>query len=265
MKTKKISLGSATVGIVLCAASLAPAVAQDEPKRPWTDIAEFSLLNTTGNTKNTNFGLANKYAYAWQKADFAFDVVAIRNETDNVKTAEAYIANGKYRRNITDRLLWYGLAGWGRNEFAGFDDRYNAGVGVGYRFLKTAEHSLVGELGADYTDETWTDPVDETRTGGSSDNWAGARGFLGYELALSENSKFNSELEVLENLDETSDYRINFLASITATLTKKLALKAGYRVLFDNEPVQIFDEAGQVVKTYEDTDTYFTTSLVINF
>lgn len=252
----------------------------EEPKRPWTDSAEFSLVTTSGNTKLTTFSLANKFVYAWPKADLTVEAGALFSETTSRgltnpggfvvetsskdTTAEMYTVGGKYRRDITDRFLWYGLASWYRNEPTGIQDRTRVGAGVGYKFFQTDAHKLVGELGIDYTDETQVGPPEV------SDSFAGARGFLGYERKLSDAAKYNLELEMLENLDETSDYRANFLASVTASLTQKMALKASYRVMYDNLPVvqlvpgpnSPLDDA---LFEFDKTDAALSVSLVINF
>ncbi len=249
-----------------------------EPARPWTDAAEVSLVMTTGNSKTTNFAGSNKFVYTWSSSDLTLDAAALRTETStrtlsnpdgtvrvderSATTAESYHAGGKYRRTIREGFLWYARAGWLRDRFAGIDDHYAAGGGLGYRFFKTDVHSLTGEFGGDYT---W-----ERRAGGVSTSYGGARGFLGYERTLSATSKFATELELLENLKDTADFRAKWVASVTASLTKKLALKASYTVRYDRRPVEITvpgDVAGvpEATFTFDTTDTIFAASLVINF
>ena len=47
-----------------------------------------------------------------------------------------------------------------------------------------------------------------------------------YERKIGETSSFESELELLPNLEDTEDFLANFLAAVTARLTAKLALFA---------------------------------------
>jgi putative salt-induced outer membrane protein YdiY len=234
--------------LLLLGVAPAPARAQQEAKRPWTYTAEFSLINSTGNTRARNLALANKYVHSWTKADVTIEAAALWIETQSVETAESYLLAGKYRRNITDRFLWYGLGGWSRNEFAGFTDRYTVGGGLGHRFLEPEPHGLVGEFGLGYTDEKRVPP-------NSDDNWAEARGFLGYSYKLSETAKLAAELEVFDNLNDMSDWRSRSAASVISAISKKLALKAGYTILHDNVPVPGFKK----------TDTIFSASFVVNF
>lgn len=249
-----------------------------EPARPWTDVAEVSLVATSGNSKTTNLAGSNKFVYTWTSADLTLDAAALRTEsTTRVLTnpdgtvdaaeqsaimAESYNAGGKYRRTIREGFLWYARAGWLRNRFAGIDSRYVAGAGLGYRFFKTDVQSLTSEVGGDYTKEA--------RAGGTSTSYAGARAFLGYERSLSATSKIATELEVLENLKNTADLNAKSVTSVTASLTAKLALKVSYTVLFDRHPVEVVvpgdtAEVPAATFTYDKTDTIFSASLVINF
>jgi putative salt-induced outer membrane protein YdiY len=239
----------------------------EPPKRPWTDSAEFSLVNTTGNAEAKNFSLSNKYVYTWSKADFTFDALALRVETTTkdfaagtettATTAETYALGGKYRHNISEAFFWYGRAAWLRNRPAGIDSRTTGGVGVGYHFIASERQNLAGELGIDYADETQIGPPEV------SDSFAQGRVFVGYDRKIGAASKFNAEIEFLENLDTTSDWRANLNLSLTTSLTQKLAMKAGYRVIYDNEPAVAF--AGPPPVLYDKTDTIFSVSLVVNF
>jgi putative salt-induced outer membrane protein len=264
--------------LAIALAGFAPALAEEEPERSWSNTAEFSLVNTTGNSETTNLAGSNKFVYTWSNADFTLDAAFLRTEATTralsnpdgtvvvdettSKTAESYALGAKYRKNLSERILWYTAAGWMRNEFAGIEDRYNAGAGFGYRFFTTEVHSLTGEVGVDYTDESFV--------GGTSASYAGARGFLGYERTLSPSSKLNAELEIHENLDDTDDLRAKGVVSVSASLTQKLALKAGYTVLYDRRPVEVIVPGAapgvpDAAFVFDKTDTIFQASLVVNF
>jgi putative salt-induced outer membrane protein len=53
---------------------------------------------------------------------------------------------------------------------------------------------------------------------------------------FSENAYFFQGVEVLPNLDDSDDYRINSETSIVAPLSSHVAMKASYQVRFDNLP-----------------------------
>ena len=270
------------VSAIAIAIASGGAMAQEEPEaRSWTNQMEFGFVSTTGNSETTNLSFANKYVHTWTKAEFVFDLAALRAEntdrflsnpdgtvdvTEETKlTAEQYLVNGKYTRQIHKKLGWYGIGRWYRNEFAGVQNRYMAGGGLSYTFVTTDVHRLVGEVGADYTDESSLD--------GTSRSFAGSRVYTGYNRKFGKNAEFNSELEFLMNLDDTADWRASWLNSVTATLTEKIALKFGYTMLYDDQPIVVLvpPDAGAPINTpdapytFDELDTILTASVVINF
>lgn len=275
-----VSARRALVSLALLAVAASVASAQT-PARPWTDAADFSAILTTGNSETKNFALSNKYVYKWSVSDFTFDAAALRTattvrtltnpdgtvtETDTSDTtAESYALGAKYRHEISGSLFWYASSAWLRNRFAGIDDRESAGAGVGYRFFKTDVQSLVGETGLDYTDES--------RVGGDSASFAGARAYLAYERLLSKTSKLTTDLEVLENIDDTKDLRAKSVTALTASLNARTALKLSYTLLFDNQPVAVIVPPDATAPPltpdarfeFDDLDTIFSASIVVNF
>ncbi|HEX4825741.1 MAG TPA: DUF481 domain-containing protein [Candidatus Polarisedimenticolaceae bacterium] len=250
--------------------------AEEAPKKPWSDAAEFGLVMTSGNSEGTNFALSNKFKYTWTKAEFTCDLAALRTESRNrdienvggvlvvtdttTVTAENYVFGAKYSRNITDRLYWYVGAGWYRNVFAGIDQRYLVSGGIGYTFIKSPRHLLKGEIGFDGTHEepVFTDSTD----------YAALRGTVNYEFKFGEKSKLTEDLNAVENLDTTSAWRANSITAITASMNEWLALKFSYTVIYQNEPpTKPISAAGfpDVIYTFEKTDTILTAALVINF
>ena len=259
------------------------------PTRPWSNVTDLGIAATSGNSESKNFAFSNKYAYKWTNSEFNLDAAALRAESttrtitniDGVvsenkvttTTAEIYAIDAKYKHNISERFFWYVRAGWVQNKPAGIDSRLLGGGGLGYTFIKSDTNLLTGELGVEYTDEQYTQPtfIPGEIDAVDSNNFATARGFLGYEHKFNANSKFNGELEAWDNLDETSDWRARAMASFTASMTSKLALKVAYTLLYDAEPV-VIDVAdtgappadpGQF--EFDDTDSIFTATLVITY
>ena len=265
--------------LVMTAAPMGVALAEEPPK-PWTDSADFGLVLTTGNSKNLNIALTNKFVYKWTNAEFTFDAAALRTETTtrtltndtvantvtetelDTTTAEMYALGGKYTRNIRENFFWYVGGGWVSNKPTGIDNRYTAGGGLGYRFFKTELQTLSVEFGLDYTDET--------QVGGFSDSFAGARAFLGYLYNISKTSTFTEDFSLLENLSDTNDLRARSVSAVTASISQRLALKVSLALMYDNQPVVVDVQpvlpATQVAQfEYDKLDTILTATLVVNF
>jgi putative salt-induced outer membrane protein YdiY len=252
-----------------------PATAQEPDDRPWSNAADFSVVLTGGNSEATSLSLTDRFSYRWPRSQVTLTVSALRSRTvergdpelvdgevivpERSATAEAYSANGKYRYSLTTALLTYGAGSWERDRRAGIDDRFSGVIGIGYRILETERQSFVAEVGVDYTDEN--------RVDGTGMSYAGVQATLGYERALTETATLTGEVEVLENLEETKDVRVNSTAALTASLSQRLALKLSYLLKFDNRPVTILVDPGtsDQVFVFDKTDTRLGASLVVNF
>jgi putative salt-induced outer membrane protein YdiY len=283
-------MGRSTL-IALCAviAVGTPAVAAEAQKKPWTDEANFGFVMTSGNADGTNLAFKNAFKYTWTNAELTFDAAALHAEsttrditnpapygtavvTDTkATTASNYGLALMYRRNISERLYWYAGASWFQDFFAGIDDRYIAGGGVGYTFVKDARNLLKGEVGLDFTRQVplASPPPEPTDT----TDFFGMRGYLGYEFTISEKSKLTEDLNLFGNFDTTNAWRVNSVTAVTAGFTDNLALKVSYTVLYSNEPLTqyIAPPAGAPVGspnalyTFEKTDTILAVALVVNF
>lgn len=271
--------------IATCLLAAGTAVsAQEEPKKPWSSVTELGFVMTSGNSQSQSLNLGEKYNYKWPKAELAFEAAAIRAESTNrtvsntggvltetettETTAELYSFGGKFRRDVTPKFFWYTGGGWLRNQLSGIDNRFTAGAGVGYKFLDGPKHKLAGELGVNYVKE---DYVFLQPDGSDSADFAAGRAFLGYLFQISEGAKLTSDLEFVDNLDTTDDWRIRSVTAVTASLTKLLALKAGVTLLYDNQPVlEPIDDLGTpafdpVFFEFDKLDTIVTANLVLTF
>ncbi len=278
---RPIAIALALAIAAVTAASAQSGDAAKPPARPWTDVAELSYVSTSGNASTQNFAFSNKFLYKWTRSDLGVDAAGLRAEsTDRTitnpdgtvvvndvtkTTAEAYALSAKYRLDVTKRLLWYVNGGWNRNTFQGFDNRYSLGSGVGYKFLTTPRHTLSGELGAE--------GVREERVDLTTDTYGALRAFAGYEFKINDSAKFTQEIELIDNLKDTADWRGRSVTGVIASMTKKVALKVSYTVLYRNRPVAVMippDATAPIgtpgaLYTYEKTDTIAAASVVVNF
>lgn len=276
-----MNLNTRAVFVALLVCSPATAAWSQEAaggdERPWTNTAELSAVQTSGNSNVTTLALSDKFAYAWPNSRFTLEFSALKTRTterslSNVAgevqveertrtTGEEYTVQGQYRRSLYESLFAFAAAGWSRNEFAGIDSRYSGAIGLGYQIIDTERSSLAAQLGADLTREN---PVT-----GDTEEFPGAQLRVEYGQRLTESAIWESSLEALENLDDTDDFRLNLLTSITTSVSEVFAVKLSYLVRFDNQPVRSLvpgDEPGEPDASFEfdETDTRFAASLVVN-
>lgn len=266
--------------------SAPPAV--EPPKEGWFDTADLSYVLTSGNSDTTTLGFKNKLWRQWSAALFTLNAAGLRAESTTVTrsvdpgpppaivetetealTAEAYLLNGRYERNITARFNWYVGAGWERNTFAGFENRYSAGLGVGNVWHNTEDLMFRTGYGL-----TFTKQEDVTVNPDFDDTFLGLQLTYDYRNKLGANTIFTSTLILDENLDDTSDWRANMVNAVAVSMSSRLALKVGLTWLYDHSPAfvavadpgDLLPPAGPTaLAELEELDTIFTTSLVINF
>ena len=270
-----------------------PAQAADEPATGWFDKAELSLVSTAGNAEATTIGFKNELLRKWEKSAFELKAGGVKVETTNFErfavgtqsnftqvenateeiTAESYYLNGRFGRTISEHLYWHVGAGWDRNEPSGIQNRYSGVAGVGNLWIRRDDLTFRTDYGL-----TFTKQEDLVDLPGIDDTFAGVRITSKYEQTFGEATTFSNETIVDENLDETSDLRVNMINSLSISMNSHLALKVSLQWLFDNEPafevITLYDlppidplamVIGQVPRELEDLDTIFTTSMVINF
>jgi putative salt-induced outer membrane protein YdiY len=156
--------------ILVCAPALA---AQDEPELGWFDKAELTFVLTAGNASQSTLGLNNELSHLWENAAFKLSFGGIRTETTNTTrtatgtasnfaitettetdlSAEAYFLRSRYDRNLSENTFLYGGAGWERNTFAGFENRYTVVAGPGRIWFNEDTQKLRTDVGVTYTSQ----------------------------------------------------------------------------------------------------------------
>jgi len=262
--------------------------AQEERELGWFNTTELSFVLTAGNAETSTFGLNNTLERRWERSTLKLAVGAIRTESTIITrsavgdtpddfrvveeessetTAESYFARGRYDHELSSRVFVYGGAGWERNEFAGVKNRYSVVAGLGNTWFETDVSSLSTDYGITYTIQD-----DLVEVPGADDSFVGARLSYEYKRALTGTTDYGSELVLDENLEETDDFRANFINSLAVSISQQLALKTSLSLLYDNLPslvsipLQRTDgtPVGEnVAVELDELDTIFTVALVV--
>jgi putative salt-induced outer membrane protein len=250
--------------MILCSLVVAlssPVQAEEaEAKKKWTNEAELSFVNTSGNSETSTFAAKNllKIKYT-EKLEGEWDIAALKSQstdktTDrNELTAERYSTNLRLSYLFTERF-YSGLGtGWSRDEFAGLQNRYYAGAFVGYKFLTGPKHLLKGELGLNYADEDYTTKKEAKNF--KDKDFVEGRAFGLYEYALTEKTKFSQSVEYLYDFDDRQNYKVTSLSALTVAISDVFSIKPSYEVRYVN----------QVSADIKTTDRIWTVALVANF
>jgi putative salt-induced outer membrane protein YdiY len=274
------------VGMMVLLAA-APVAAADETDTGWSDVAEFSLVMTSGNSETETLGFKNTLTRSWENAAFVLNAGAIRAENTTVvaaigtpssfrlveettRTAESYYLNGRYNRDVTSRFFWYAGAGWERNRFAGIENRRIVEGGVGNLWIDQEDLKFSTGYGL-----TFTDQEDVVIIEGVDETFLGFRFSWDYLNKFGQNTTYTNTLVVDGNADETSDFRANNINALAVAMSERMALKVSLQLLYDNQPsfaeYALLDGSplASTGKTgrqqLDELDTILTVSLVVNF
>ena len=287
----RVSSGApfALAAAIVCAtiALGGPLQAQEETETElgWSDTAEFSLFASAGNTEVQTISLRNTAIRKWNGASLEIAAGAVRAETtttsrvavgtsddftiretsDSMLTAENYFLRSRYDRTLSDKLFWFAGLGWDQNEFAGIKSRLSAFGGVGHVWLDSDAARFRTDYGITFTEQE--------DVSGASESFAGFRLSYDYWRPLNASTSFASTLILDGNADETSDYRADFVNSVAATMSERLALKVSLQLLYDNRPAlgevllvqDDFVTGERVLAELDSLDSILTISLVASF
>ena len=186
----------------------------------------------------------------------------VSKTTDSRTTAESYFVKGRLDRNLSEALFAFGGAGWDRNTFAGVNNRYAFVGGAGCTWFAGDARHLKTDLGLTYTIQD-----DVVRNPDVDDSFLGLRASYDYLRKLTDNTEFASVLVADQNLNETSDLRTDWTNSLAVAMSDRLALKTGYRLLYDKSPALVAVPLGdgEVLAPLGKVDGVFTVAIVASF
>lgn len=223
----------------------APEAAPAEPR--WKGSVGLSFLSTSGNSDTQSLGSEAAFERVPDPWGFHIGANFSRVEENGEKTAERYYAQFRAERKLGERWSLFGGLSGERDRFAGFDLRAVVELGGSLRVLHGPKHELSFDGGL-----TWTS--EDLSAGGSKDSPGGLLA-ADYAWQITKSAQWTDRLEYYPSFEDSDDWRLTYKAGLAADLTRRLALKVGYELRYDHQPV-----AG-----FEDTDTTFNTSLVVRF
>jgi putative salt-induced outer membrane protein len=245
-----LSLSLATAGLPAqvaptVRATQAAVVPADSPVTTFT--TDLGYVATSGNTRVSTVNVGERLVHArglW-RFEQTFGIVYGENEgVENTNLLRAALgAQYQWRPRVA---LATGVL-YDRNRFAGIARRTEEYLGLVFRVAESARDTLRIETGASLTQQLGVDGV--------ANDFPAARAAAWYKRSFGTSAFFLQTLEAIPNLEVSDDYRINSESALVAPLSRKVALKLGYIVRFDNLP-----ETG-----FLSTDRIFTSGLQVSF
>ena len=281
-----LALALLTVLVIAPAVGLGQEAEKPGLLGPWKAAAELSYVVTGGNTATSALSFGTSFTRKWTNDTLLFKSYVMKSnattttrtargtETDfdvleqsiTRKVAENYLLAGQYDRRISKKLLAQAGAGWDRNRFAGIDDRLIATLGFGYGWIDSPRTQIQTSAGLTFTRRQYV--------GLDWESFGGLRFSVNAGRKISENASLSSVFVFDQNLKDSPDWRFDWANSVSASLSKSLALKVGLRTLYAHQPalqgLPLFDLVGEptgltVSYPLKKLDTFLTTSIVVNF
>ena len=203
-------------------------VAAQAPARSVQGTANLAYVNASGNSNVTTINASERLEGKVATIGLAQTFAIIYGRTEGVTSASLWRAGLRGDKSLGKKLSAYGLIAHDRNRFAGIARRFEEGLGVAVRLMESATDSLQVEGGASF--------VQQRSTQGVSSNYPSARTAGRYKHIFSSKAYFQHLLEVLPNLEETGEVRINSETALAAPLSDRFALRLEYAARYDSDP-----------------------------
>jgi putative salt-induced outer membrane protein YdiY len=264
------------------------AAADDEKVPGWYFDADLGGVWTGGNSETNSLGAAARLRRIWPGTELTIrgkttetqstlisrtaqgtpDEFTVVEEKDTEKTAEFYNLQAGARHDLSARFFAFGGADWMRNRFAGIDSRTLLALGAGNTWADTDRTSF-----RTYYNFTYTFQSDVVENPFVKSDFPGLQFGYAWEQQITTSTRLISSLVADLNLDNSDDIRADWLNELPVSISSKLELKPGLRLLWRNEPslteVPLVDASGtptgESVRTpLKELDTIFTLALVLN-
>ncbi len=222
--TRSLVLAAALSGGL---AGMVAAQAPDAPPRLTTQV-DLSFVQAAGNTRLRTLHVAEQLVYHPAPWKLTQTFAVVNGESDGSETANSLKAGLRADYEFTPRFRLYALTGFERDRFAGLARRWREEAGVSYGVLATAGDTLDAEAGMGLTQEKG----DTT----AARDYAAARLAGRYRHAFRENTFFEARAELLSNLADGNDNRVNGDLALIAPVSRNIAIKLGYTVRYDQQP-----------------------------
>jgi putative salt-induced outer membrane protein YdiY len=245
-------------------------VAPELPQHITASISAGSTLNG-GNTKSYAATLGGRFQLVHKPHQFTIEglgtYIASRNAADGNKidpTAMNAVGRARYDIFLTKNDALFAALAPRTDRFAGIDFRLQTQAGYLRNLYKPADnHRLWIEAGYDGTYDNLTPwlppgtPKPEVKPDIKKHEFIhSVRGFVGYTNMLTPLATINVGMELLYDLQDKKNTRVNSSAELTSSLTTRFKLSLLSRILYDHKPVPGKTKAdyittAQIVFTYD--------------
>lgn len=209
----------------------------------WTGRIEAGGFRSTGSTSEIGISANATVTRAGLQWSHKLTASADYRRANGVTSRERYYAGYEPRYEFDPRGFIYGLAQFERDTSIGYDQRYTASVGVGYKLIVSKPLDLSADIGPSVRNANYVTGEQETK--------AGARGSMALVWRVSPTLTFKQNAA---GYAESGVYSLNSLTAIETKVGSRLSAALSYNVQYESETLlsaRDFDTLSRVTLTYD--------------
>lgn len=224
----------ATHDTVICEASFAEL---------WTGRVEAGGFRSTGSTSEIGISASATATRNGLQWSHKLSASADYRRANGVTSRERYFASYEPKYQFDPRGFAYGLAQFERDTSIGYDERYTASAGVGYKLIVSNPVDLLVDIGPSVRHAKYLIGVRETKLG--------ARGSMALAWRASPTLTFK---QTAAGYAESDVYSLNALTSMETKVTTRWSAALSYNVQYESETLlssRNFNTLSRVTLSYD--------------
>lgn len=209
----------------------------------WTGRVEAGGFRSTGSTSEIGISAsatATRNGIQWSHK---LSAAADYRRANGVTSRERYFAGYEPKFQFDPRGFAYGLAQFERDTSIGYDERYTASVGVGYKLIVSKPIDLLVDIGPSVRHAKYLIGVRETKLG--------ARGSMALAWRASPTLTFK---QTAAGYAESDVYSLNALTSMETKVATRWSAALSYNVQYESETLlssRNFNTLSRVTLSYD--------------
>lgn len=209
----------------------------------WTGRVEAGGFRSTGSTSEIGISASATATRNGLQWSHKLSASADYRRANGVTSRERYFASYEPKYQFDPRGFAYGLAQFERDTSIGYDERYTASAGVGYKLIVSKPVGLLVDIGPSVRHAKYLIGVRETKLG--------ARGSMALAWRASPTLTFK---QTAAGYAESDVYSLNALTSMETKVTTRWSAALSYNVQYESETLlssRNFNTLSRVTLSYD--------------
>lgn len=194
---------------------------------PWEVTGAASLGLTSGNSDTLTYSLQVLGTYEKDDTEAEIGAALVYSDDNGVATTNNFRLNGRYSRDVSEKLKVGAFSTFLTDEIADIDYRFEIGLGPGYQFIKNERTKLSVEIGPGYIWE---------KQDSGSDHYFSLRLAQRFEHKLNNRSKFWQSLILSSEASDLDNLFMTFETGLDVVLADQWGLRTSFRYQHNNTP-----------------------------